>query len=111
MLINLSLLLQIVKAVEEENYDNPTFNIAFTLPVSFYLRAHSLLTFLLNNFPGHVKSSLPLGVVTVGVKDVWKYVFAEKVAKQVNKMFSTESDLRIQVGIEYVDDHAESSCL
>lgn len=84
---------------------------AFTLPVSFYLRAHSLLAFLTNNFPEHVKENLPLGIVTVGVKDAWKNVFAEKVAKQINKRFSTESDLKIQVDIQYEDDHAESSCL
>lgn len=107
----LLILFQIVEAVKEEQYDNPTFNVAFTLPISFYLRAHSLLAFITNKYPERVTQRLPLDLTTVGVKEAWKNVFAEKVAKQINKTFSTESDLRIQVDIQYEEDHAESSCL
>ncbi|XP_054286795.1 tRNA pseudouridine synthase Pus10 [Macrosteles quadrilineatus] len=102
---------EIVAAVEKEEYDNPTFNIAFSIPVSFYLRAHAVLVFLLDSHPDHVKEHLPMRLVTIGVKDAWKYAFADKVAQRINKKFDVDSDLRIQVDIQYEDDHSEIDCL
>ncbi|KAG8318355.1 putative tRNA pseudouridine synthase Pus10 [Homalodisca vitripennis] len=102
---------KIVEAVSKEDYDNPTFNVAFTLPVSFYLRAHALLVLLADSYPDHIRTHLPLGLVTVGVKDAWKYVFTDQLAKRINKTFSNESDLKIQINIQYEDDHAEIECL
>lgn len=102
---------QIVDAVSNEEYDNPTFNIAFTLPVSFYLRAHSMLIYLVEKFPEYFKANFPLGVVTVGVKDAWKYAFSDQVSERIKKTFSNESDFRVQVDVQYEDDHSEIECL
>jgi len=90
---------EIANAMTKEEYDNPTFNVAFTLPVSFYLRAHSLLVFVANNFPDYFKTNHPVGVVTVGVKEAWKYVFAHKLAKRINKTFHNDASLKTQVDI------------
>lgn len=105
------IILQVVKAVNAADYDSEDFNVALTLPVSFYLRAHSLWVYLVTNFPEHCKNHLSLECVTVGVKDAWKYVITKSIEERVNKKFNTNSDFIISIIILYGQDQEESSCL
>ncbi|CAH1399528.1 unnamed protein product [Nezara viridula] len=98
---------RVLKDLEEADYDCDTFNIALTLPVSFQLRAHSMFLYLQSKYPKFSNFHFPLGVVTVGVKDVWKWVFTPVIAKLQNKKFSTSSDLTITVALKYADEEKE----
>lgn len=104
-------MLQIVEVLNKADYDSDTFNVALTLPISFYLRAHAFWLFLSNNFPSHCKLNLPIGCVTIGVKDAWKYVIVPKIEERIKKKFDVNSDLIISIGVSYSDDNKESLCL
>lgn len=102
---------KVVRAVNAAHYDSEDFNVALTLPVSFYLRAHSLWVYLVTNFPEHCKNRLSLECVTVGVKDAWKYVITKLIEERINKKFNTKSDFIVSITILYGHDQEECSCL
>ena len=102
---------QVLNCLAEADYDCDSFNIALTLPVSFQLRAHSMFLYMESKFPVFSKYHFNLGVVTVGVKDVWKWVFTPLIAKAINKKYNTFSDLTITISLKYVDEDKECTSL
>uniref|UniRef100_A0A1B6E3L2 tRNA pseudouridine(55) synthase n=1 Tax=Clastoptera arizonana TaxID=38151 RepID=A0A1B6E3L2_9HEMI len=102
---------KVIEALNKENYDSETFNIALTLPISFYLRAHSFWFFLVSNFPFFCEVFHHNGVVVTGVKEAWKYIVIPKIEKSVNKQYNPISDLTISVELSYSSDYDESLSL
>lgn len=102
---------KVVEAVNSANYDSEDFNVALTLPVSFYLRAHALWVYLVTNFPEHCRNRLSLECVTVGVKDAWKYVITKLIEDRINKKFNAKSDFIVSITILYGQDQEECNCL
>lgn len=97
--------------MNKANYDSKDFNVAITLPVSFYLRAHALWIYLSTNYPEHCRKHLSLECVTVGVKDAWKYVITNLIEDRIHKTFDAKSDFIVSIKILYEKDQEERDCL
>lgn len=97
--------------LRKNDYDCDDFNIALTLPVSFQLRAHSLLLQIKSLFPTYFSFNFPLGIVTVGVKDVWKWLYTPIISEVLKKKLDTNSELTITVSITYAQEEKECAAL
>ncbi|XP_014250796.1 putative tRNA pseudouridine synthase Pus10 [Cimex lectularius] len=102
------------KVLEEANkvdFDSDTFYLALTTPVTYFLRSLALWVDLKDAFPDFVGKAFPLGVVTIGIKDVWKFCYLERLQCALKKKYTLMSDLRITFCISYVDEAKECECL
>ncbi|XP_022199647.2 tRNA pseudouridine synthase Pus10 [Nilaparvata lugens] len=102
---------KIEKEIIAGDYDSSTFKVALTFPVSFQLRAHALWLYMVKRFPEHCRKVFPIDLVTINVKDVWKYVYAPYVGEKVSKKYDQNSSLNVTISVTYRDDLAESMSL
>ncbi|XP_075224454.1 pseudouridine synthase 10 isoform X2 [Lycorma delicatula] len=103
--------MDVSEAIAREDYDSKTFSAALTLPVSFQLRAHSMSIYLQNNYPDIFKAIFQLGVVTINVKDVWKWIVGPRLEAVISKSFDINSDFIITLSFHYIDDLTEAHTL
>lgn len=101
----------VLKDLIQEDYDSDTFNVALTLPVSFQLRAHSMFLHIESKFPTFSNLHFPLGLVTVGVKDVWKWIYTSLISTVINKKYSTNSELTVTICLKYNEEENECASL
>lgn len=105
------MIFQIKEAVSREGYDSETFSVALTLPVSFQIRAHSVWIFMRDNFPTICDTKFPLNVVTVRVKDVWKWIVGSQIEEAISKKYVVDSNLDITIIFNYNNNETEAHSL
>lgn len=67
--------------------------------------------YLQNTFPAIVKTVFPLGIITVNVKDVWKWIVGQRIGNTLSKSFDAHSDFNITLGFHYSQDVPEANTL
>lgn len=103
--------LQVSCKVSEASYDSPTFTCMLSIPVGIMLREQAVWFLLLEQFPVPLAGSYKLEQVTA-LKDVWKFVFSEKMQEKLGKSFEyNSSPFQINVQICHRDDESECSAL
>ncbi|RZF34963.1 hypothetical protein LSTR_LSTR010055 [Laodelphax striatellus] len=106
--LNADMLDKIIKEIIASDYDSPTFKVALIYPVSFQLRAHALWLYMTKRFPSHCQTVFTIDLVTISVKDVWKYVFAPYIGEKISKKYDPNSSLNVTITMTYKDDVAEA---
>lgn len=101
---------QIAQQVSKMGYDSPTFSCMVSLPVAVMLRDQAVWFLLKEKFPS-LMADEKLDCVTL-LKDVWKFIFAPKLAVKLDKKFEfNSSPFQIQIHVLYKDEDSECRCL
>ena len=96
-------LLQIEKALEEEQYDETHFTVALSLPVSLTLRHHAICLYLATKVPDFDDDDV------IPIKQVWKWLFPKRIEKRIGKKFVTghNCEFYIELQLDFENDEKE----
>ena len=94
---------QICDALEKENYDEDHYTVAISLPVSLTLRNHSICLYLSSKIDDFDEDEV------IPIKQVWKWLFPQRLEKRLNKKFVTGNNCEfyIELQLNFEDDDKE----
>lgn len=103
---------QVVTSIVNCGYDAEKFSLSLSLPICLSLRQHSLLVYLSTRLPASCMAGLePQSIVPI--KQVWKYIYPDLVAKEVSLEHLTGdvTDFFAELQMEWPEDSKELSCM
>ncbi|EEB10994.1 conserved hypothetical protein [Pediculus humanus corporis] len=108
----------VINSVIESGYDCDDVTFALSLPISFLIRSRSIWLHLINKFkeffenkyyPHEIKQEY----LVVSIKEVWKWLSSQKIAKMIGKNANNgvDGNFHVNIHINYDDDNLETASL
>jgi len=103
---------EVATSINDCGYDAEKFSLSMSLPICLSLRQHSLLIYLTKRLPTSVMAGINSEDI-VPIKQVWKYVYPDIVAKKVNLEHLTGdvTDFFAELQLEWKNDSKELACM
>jgi len=103
---------QVVESIINSGYDAEKFSLSLSLPICLSLRQHSLVVYLASRLPASCMAGMEEENI-VPIKQVWKYIYPDLVAKEVSLEHQTGdvTDFFAELNLEWPDESKELSCM
>lgn len=109
---------QVISKVNEAGYDCDDVTFALSLPITFLLRNRSVWLYIVNEYfdfftEKYYSHEIKQEYAVVSVKEVWKWLFSQKLANQLNKTANNgvNGTFHVNINVEYEDNDVETACL